>query len=94
MVSMHVTCVCEWYSHCWSSKRILMGSAWLLRSCNWASKSVLMEEMLLPESRRTSWVVCWTRAIVVQLGEVDDVEAWMCWGGSPYDTPHITFLTT
>ena len=50
-------------------------------NCNRVTKSALMEEMLLPESRRTSWVMCWRRAIVVQTGEVDDVEAWTC-GGS------------
>ena len=57
-----------------------MGGAWLVGSCNWATKSALMEEMLLPKSRRTSWVVCWRWAIVVHTGEVDDVEAWMCGG--------------
>ena len=76
-----MTCVCEWYTRCWSPKRILMGGAWLVGSCNRVPKSALMEEMLLPESRRTSWVVCWRRAIAVQTGDVDDVEAWTCGGG-------------
>ena len=70
-----------------------MGGPSLVGSCNWATKSSLMEEML-PELRRTSWVVCWRSAIVVQTGEVDDVEAWTCESGPPYGTPHISFSAT
>ena len=30
---------------------------------------------------------------MVQTGEVDDVEAWTCGGGSPCGTPRISFPT-
>ena len=51
MLKIHVTCVCESYICCWSSNRILMDGAWLVGSCNWETKSELMEEMLVPEWR-------------------------------------------
>ena len=62
-----------------------MSGKWLVGSGNWATKSSLMKEMLLPKSRKIYWVLCSRLEIVVQTGEVDDVEVWKCGCGPIFE---------
>ena len=52
-----------------------------------STKSWLMEDMLLPESKRTSCGLLRTVAMAVHTGELEDVDTCMCGGCAPFNTP-------
>ena len=58
-----------------------------------STRSWLMEDMLLPDSKRTSWGLLRIVAMIVHTGELEDVDACMCGGCAPFNTPRLSFPT-
>ena len=70
-----------------------MGGALEVERLRRATRSWLMEDMLLPESKRTSCGLLRIVAKVVQTGELEDVDACICGGCAPFNTPRLSFPT-
>ena len=52
-----------------------------------------MEDMILPESKRTSCALWRIVVMVVHTGELEEVDVCMCGGCAPFNTPQLNFPT-
>ena len=107
-VEVRKRCVWLWWSLAWVCRRLWCwtyigvgdhrttpwwGGAWEVERLRWSTRSWLMEDMLLPESKRTSCGLLRIVAMAVHTGELEDVDACMCGGCAPFNTPRLSFPT-
>jgi hypothetical protein len=68
-----------------------MGGALVVARCNCWMSCWLIEEILLPESKRTSWSLSLRQTTVEQMRRPDDDEAWMWVRRASGDVPSTSF---
>ena len=89
MENLHLTCLLEWYIFLLSPNNTCIGGASNCFSFNWLTIVTLMEEMLLPESSRTSWMLFSICRNVEQIRRLEEAEACI-WGWCSSPTSSTT----
>ena len=92
-LSVQAAVVSDLYRRWWSPNNTLMGGAFEVERLRRATRSWLMEDMLLPESKRTSCGLLRIVDKVVHTGELEDVDACICGGCAPFNTLRLSFPT-
>ena len=75
MVNVQCACLADWYIFCLSPKMTWIGAAGEVGKFSDSTKSILIEDMVLPESKRASCDVLSICAIVEQTIRPEEVAA-------------------